>query len=355
MMPPYSCCVPQRKPGTSTRVTRGMLNASQKRTKRAALREAFMSSTPARIFGWFATMPTERPFMCANPTMMFFAQLLWTSRNFPSSTMLPMTWYMSYALFGLSGIMSLRASSTRPAGSAVSTKGASSRLFEGRKLRRALMVPMPSCSFFAAKCATPLFDPCTLAPPSSSCETVSPVTVFTTPGPVRNIYEVSLIMTVKSVRAGEYTAPPAHGPKMPDICGITPDARIFLSKISPNPAREQIPSWILAPPESLMPMKGAPLRTAMSMTLLILRAIVSDMEPPVTVKSCANTYTRRPSIVPIPVTTPSPSNFVFSIPKFVQRCWTNMSNSSKLPSSRSIASLSRAVNLPFACWASILF
>ena len=33
--------------------------------------------------------------------------------------------------------------------------------------------------------------------------TVSPVTVFTTPGPVRNMYEVSLIMTVKSVRAGE--------------------------------------------------------------------------------------------------------------------------------------------------------
>ena len=33
--------------------------------------------------------------------------------------------------------------------------------------------------------------------------TVSPVTVFTTPGPVRNMCEVSLIMTVKSVRAGE--------------------------------------------------------------------------------------------------------------------------------------------------------
>jgi len=32
-----------------------------KRTKRAALREASMSSTPARRFGWFATMPTLRP------------------------------------------------------------------------------------------------------------------------------------------------------------------------------------------------------------------------------------------------------------------------------------------------------
>ena len=142
---------------------------------------------------------------------------------------------------------------------------------------------------------------------------------------------------------------------MPEICGITPDARMFLSKISPYPAREQIPSWIRAPPESLMPMNGTPLRTAMSMTLLIFIAIVSDIDPPVTVKSCADTYTRRPSIVPIPVTTPSPSNLVFSIPKLVQRCCTNMSNSSKLPSSRSIASLSRAVSLPFWCCASILF
>ena len=65
--------LPKRKPGTSTRVTRGMLKASQKRTNRAALRDALISSTPARIFGWFATIPTERPFMCAKPTMMFLA------------------------------------------------------------------------------------------------------------------------------------------------------------------------------------------------------------------------------------------------------------------------------------------
>ena len=130
---------------------------------------------------------------------------------------------------------------------------------------------------------------------------------------------------------------------------------MFLSKISPNPASEHMPSWIRAPPESLMPMKGAPLRTAMSMTLQIFCAMVSDIEPPATVKSCANTYTRRPSTVPIPVTTPSPSNFVFSIPKLLHRCWTNMSNSSKLPSSRSIAILSRAVNLPLSCCASMRF
>ena len=39
-------CVPGKKPGTSTRVTMGRLKASQKRTKRAPLTEASMSSTP---------------------------------------------------------------------------------------------------------------------------------------------------------------------------------------------------------------------------------------------------------------------------------------------------------------------
>jgi hypothetical protein len=47
MIPPHSCAVPGRKPGTSTNVTSGMLNASQVRTKRAALFDASMSSTPA--------------------------------------------------------------------------------------------------------------------------------------------------------------------------------------------------------------------------------------------------------------------------------------------------------------------
>ena len=36
MMPPYSWAVPGRNPGTSSKVTSGMLKQSQKRTKRAA-------------------------------------------------------------------------------------------------------------------------------------------------------------------------------------------------------------------------------------------------------------------------------------------------------------------------------
>ena len=44
-----------------------------------------------------------------------------------------------------------------------------------------------------------------------------------------------------------------------------------------------------APPESLSPMTGAPFSTARSMTLQIFCALVSESEPPNTVKSCAKT------------------------------------------------------------------
>ena len=49
-----------------------------------------------------------------------------------------------------------------------------------------------------------------------------------------------------------------------------------------------------APPESFSPMIGAPTRMAMSMILTILAALVSESEPPKTVKSCAKTKTVRP-------------------------------------------------------------
>jgi hypothetical protein len=62
-----SCAVPGRNPGTSTKVTSGMLKQSQKRTKRAALTEASMSRQPARCAGWLATRPTGGPSSGAKP------------------------------------------------------------------------------------------------------------------------------------------------------------------------------------------------------------------------------------------------------------------------------------------------
>ena len=57
-------------------------------------------------------------------------------------------------------------------------------------------------------------------------------------------------------------------------------------------------------------MIGAPTFIARSITLQIFSAYASDSEPPNTVKSWLKTNTSRPSIVPCPVTTPSPRNAV---------------------------------------------
>ena len=47
-----------------------------------------------------------------------------------------------------------------------------------------------------------------------------------------NMYEEPSTMNTKSVIAGEYTAPPAHGPMISEICGITPDDCTLRQKIS---------------------------------------------------------------------------------------------------------------------------
>src|SRR6202049_2654407 len=102
-------------------------------------------------------------------------------------------------------------------------------------------------------------------------------------------------------------------------------------------------------------MIGARAFMAMSWILTIFCAWVSDSEPPNTVKSLAKTKVLRPLTVPQPVTTPSPGTFDFSMPNSVERCWTNMSNSSNEPLSSSSSMRSRAVSLPRACCASMRF
>src|SRR2546427_12631638 len=111
------------------------------------------------------------------------------------------------------------------------------------------------------------------------------------------------------------------------------------------------PSWIRAPPLSFRPINGAPTFIAVSMILTILFACISPRLPPKTVKSCENTKTVRPSIVPWPVTTPSPRIRFASIPNSVLRCSTKASVSTKLPESSRSSTRSRAVSFPFACCA----
>ncbi len=83
---------------------------------------------------------------------------------------------------------------------------------------------------------------CVSAPPSVSFVTSSCVTVLITSGPVMNMWLVRSTMKMKSVSAGEYTAPPAQGPMMAEICGITPLASVLRRKISAYPASDATPS-----------------------------------------------------------------------------------------------------------------
>src|SRR5580700_2899874 len=104
-----------------------------------------------------------------------------------------------------------------------------------------------------------------------------------------------------------------------------------------------------APPESLMPIIGEPVRIAKSITLQIFSANASPSEPPSTEKSCENRKTWRPSMVARPVMTPSPKNSFSSRPNAFARWMTNRSNSTKESSSTSASTRSRAERLPRAC------
>ena len=134
-----------------------------------------------------------------------------------------------------------------------------------------------------------------------------------------------------------------------EICGITPLARTFRSKMNPYPASDAAPSWIRAPPESLIWTNGAPVEIARSITLHTFCACTSPIDPPKTVKSWEATKTFRPSTVPYPVTTPSPGGRLRSIPKSCARCTAKGSVSTKEPRSISNSTRSRAVSLPRSC------
>ena len=77
----------------------------------------------------------------------------------------------------------------------------SSILFCGRKESSSRIDISNSSSVL--KCVTPLLLLCVMAPPSSSLLTSSWITVFTTSGPVTNIWLFSFTIKMKSVSAGE--------------------------------------------------------------------------------------------------------------------------------------------------------
>ncbi len=97
---------------------------------------------------------------------------------------------------------SMSAGVSRSGASVDVERGGGSRLLDGRKENRNRTSSRQDCSSGATKVATPDLEAWLLAPPSSSRVTSSPVTVFTTSGPVMNMCELSSTMKMKSVMAG---------------------------------------------------------------------------------------------------------------------------------------------------------
>ena len=65
-----------------------------------------------------------------------------------------------------------------------------------------------------------------------------------------------------------------------DICGLCPESGSCRRAISEYIAKEVTASWMRAPPESLMPIMGHPMRCAMSMISATFLPNVSPTEPP---------------------------------------------------------------------------
>ena len=126
---------PGKKAGTSTNVTSGMLNASQKRTKRAAFTEESMSSTPASERGWLPTTPTMAAEPCEaaddvlGPVLVHLEEVAVVDDAADDVVHV-------VRLVRVVRDQRVELGSSRPGGSAGSEKGGGSRLFCGRNESR---------------------------------------------------------------------------------------------------------------------------------------------------------------------------------------------------------------------------
>ena len=187
-----------------------MLKALQKRTKRADLSEALMSSAPAERAGLIgddadgaaleaakadddvgseAGLDLEKV-LVVDDAGNDAADVIGDLGDRPGTMLFISGSDLTFALKAM--------------------RGASSRLLDGRKLSRRRQSWRASSSSRATRWTTPALFICEWAPPSSSAETTSPVTCLMTWGPVMNIWACWVWMT-KSVSAGLYAAPPGAG------------------------------------------------------------------------------------------------------------------------------------------------
>ena len=77
---------------------------------------------------------------------------------------------------------------------------------------------------------------CIRAPPISSSDTFSPITISAIRGEPRYIDELPSRMITTSQKAGMYAPPAALGPNSTQTCGTTPDIFTSVWKIRPGAA-----------------------------------------------------------------------------------------------------------------------
>ena len=139
---------------------------------------------------------------------------------------------------------------------------------------------------------------------------------------------------------------PETVPSTMDRIGTLPEQDTSRSRISPLAPSDVTPSWGRCPSPSHIPITGSRPFSASSRILQIFLACISPMVPENTAKSCEKHTTLLPSSMPCPATTPSPSGLCRCMPWSPDLCFTNASNSTKLPSSSRSKILSLAVLEP---------
>src|SRR5262249_40866891 len=147
---------------------------------------------------------------------------------------------------------------------------------------------------------------------------------------------------------GMYAARCGQCPSFAATMGATPLIATCSRNNAPAPANvEPLVDWMRAPAESSSQTNGIRCRTESSRSRAILCSPTWPIDPAITVKSYAPTATGRPSISPIPVTTPSAARN--RSPRPASMWSASIPYSTHVPGSSSTSRRSRTVSLPSEC------
>jgi len=216
-----------RKPGTSSNVTSGTLNAVAEPNEARALERRSDVQHARQVGGldWRRSPPPGRqPGKPVSRSRRSPAAPRRTSRR-------PLRGGSRRACRTACSARRARTSSSsssrRSGGSSDGRTGGLSRLFEGRNDSSVRTAVSDSSSESWTKWATPDVPPWTSAPPRRSKSTSSCVTVFTTLGPVTKHVGDAAHHEDEVGDGGTVDRAPAHGPRMALIWGTTPEASVL--------------------------------------------------------------------------------------------------------------------------------